>query len=91
MEHLETMAVRITKDNYSTAVACLPGWFSAISYPRAKGRYLVINELQGPRIKDRNKRPFLSNSWMQKEHFHSKYEFVDGEKKNQFRAVRRIN
>ncbi len=76
---LKTMAVRITKDNYSIAAACLAAGFATIPLRETLGCYLVINEMHAENFRKEGKHPYLviSNSWMTTKTFVDTYQFVD--------------
>lgn len=76
---LKTMAVRITKKNYPTAVACLAAGFATIPPEKTFGHYLVINEPCTENFDGEGKRPYLvvGNSWMSEKHFNMTRRFVD--------------
>lgn len=76
---LKTMAVRITKENYPIAVACLAAGFATIPLKETLGCYLVINEISAESFRKEGIRPYLvvSNIWMTTKSFIDTYQFVD--------------
>jgi len=87
---VKTMAVKIDRNTYPIAVACLAGGFAAVPFHRVKGSYLVINELAGGKVKQRGYRPWLGNTWQSESSFRKQYRFLQAEEKGRFSEVEKI-
>ena len=88
MQCIKTMAIRITEDTYSIAVACLPPTFAQIGKDLVFGTYLVINALDT--TVDENEQQVklsLTNFWSTEELFLVEYDFVGPVRKTLFTEV----
>lgn len=94
--YIKPLAVKITQDTYSIAVACLGGGFASYPYPEVEGCYLVINVPTPEYGRVRrfgheaaNHSIVLGNKWMTQDQFRAEYTW-DGRKsqENFFEAKR---
>ena len=78
MQNIHTLAIRITHETYSIAVACLAGGFATLPLSKVLGNVLVINELVArPVPKSRGPIVTLENSWMSEKDFLEFYELTE--------------
>lgn len=91
MENIPTMAMKITKNTYPIAVACLPAGFATYAFEEIRNCYVVINEPQPQQDIELGGGTLLviANSWRTERRFQDAYEFVGEEKKEQFTKVKK--
>lgn len=78
MQHLKTMAVLITEETYSIAVACLPGGFASYPFANVQGYWLVINDLSHRFGDEYNSPgPGFANTWIHPLKFIEQYKIIN--------------
>jgi hypothetical protein len=73
---IRTMAIEITIDTYSVAIACLPPVFATLPRSIVMGHIVIIND---PRVLTKGKKQTLTlaNAWMTRNHFDKTYNCLD--------------
>ena len=95
MQHLNTLAIEITPETYSIAVACLPGGFATVPLDRIftkEGSFLVINELVARVIKKKNPPAIIiENCWMTGTQFRKDWMVIGDYDSQRFFPVTRLD